>query len=396
MINKLRTKILLIVLLAISIPLTFIISFYTYSYYNNSIRLATTFIERIYGDDKDIPDNKRENEFNISYIDGMYSVTIKNGTILESSENITDDVKSYVKEIENKKTDSGIIGKYIYKKRKSIKKEAGTEIVLVESTDTIKKINLVITSSIIVLILGLILIYILAKRIAKTITKPVEDTLDKQITFISDASHELKTPLAVIQANADVLEGEIGDNKWLTYIQNETDNMSKLINEMLLLTKTDNINKYHEVSEFNISEEIEFVTSSFESMAFEKQINVDSKIEKNVITNKLNKEDIRHILSTLIDNAIKHTDKNNKVIVEMKKNKEHISIDVKNEGEPIPVSEREKIFERFYRIDKSRNRNEKRYGLGLAIAKSMVLKNNGTISVDCKNGYTIFHVALPL
>ena len=84
------------------------------------------------------------------------------------------------------------------------------------------------------------------------------------------------------------------------------------------------------------------------------------------------------------------------MIIELKKNKDKIIISVKNKGEEIPISEREKIFDRFYRIDKSRNRSEKRYGLGLSIASSTVLKNNGTITVDYKDGYTIFEVELPI
>ena len=84
------------------------------------------------------------------------------------------------------------------------------------------------------------------------------------------------------------------------------------------------------------------------------------------------------------------------MIVEFKKIKEKILINVKNKGKEIPVSEREKIFDRFYRIDKSRNRNEKRYGLGLSIAKAIVIKNKGAIQVDYKDGFTIFTVELPL
>ena len=238
--------------------------------------------------------------------------------------------------------------------------------------------------------------YILSNKISKTIVKPVEETIEKQKDFISDASHELKTPIAVIQANSDVLEGEIGNNKWLTYIQNECDNMSKLINEMLLLSKMENIDLQREKEEFNLSEEIELNVSSFESMAFDNNVKLKTEIEENIITHDFNRSDIKHIISTLVDNAIKHTKKNKKVIVELKKVKDNIIINVKNEGEEIKEEDREKIFERFYRVDKSRNRNEKRYGLGLSIAKSIVLKNNGEISVDCSNGITTFTTKLPI
>lgn len=218
---------------------------------------------------------------------------------------------------------------------------------------------------------------------------------EKQKQFISDASHELKTPLAVIEANTDVLEGQVGNNKWINYIQNEIDSMNKLINELLLLTKIENIGGIKEYNEFDISKETEIIVSMFESMAYEKNVLLKSEIQEKLMLNG-NKADVEHILSTLIDNAIKHTEKSKEVIVELKKNKNNIIWQVKNMGEPIPEGEREKIFERFYRIDKSRNRNEKRYGLGLAIAKSTVQRYNGNIEVSYKNGFTTFKVVIQI
>lgn len=105
------------------------------------------------------------------------------------------------------------------------------------------------------------------------------------------------------------------------------------------------------------------------------------------------REDFEHILSTLLDNAIKHTESGNNVEVILKK--ENVILKVENEESQIPEEERENIFERFYRVDKSRNRSEKRYGLGLAIAKSTVEKYKGRINVEYKNEYTIFEVIIP-
>ena len=265
---------------------------------------------------------------------------------------------------------------------------------LVENEEAIMHIKILIIVAIVISVISVIIVYIIAKRISETIVKPVEDTFSKQKEFISDASHELKTPLAVIEANADVLESKIGKNKWINYIQNEIESMDKLINELLLLTKMENIDSIKEKEEFNLSQETELCISLFESMAYEKNIRINTHIEKNI---KLtgNKEDVKHILSTLIDNAIKHTKSNDKIEINLNKIKENIEIEIKNIGEEIPQEEREKIFERFYRIDKAHNREEKRYGLGLAIAKSTVEKYNGRIEVGYQDGYTIFLVKLP-
>ena len=249
--------------------------------------------------------------------------------------------------------------------------------------------------SILLSILSLAIIYVIAKKTSKIIVKPVEETFEKQKQFISDASHELKTPLAVIEANADVLENEVGKNKWLKYIQTEIDSMNKLINELLLLAKIENVDNIKEYKIFDVSKEVNIIVSMFESMAYEKNIKLNSNIQENVMLNG-NKEDIEHILSTLLDNAIKHTEPKKEVTVELSKEKSEIIMQVKNIGEPIREEEKEKIFERFYRIDKSRNRKEKRYGLGLAIAKSTVEKYNGEIEVLYKDGFTIFKVSIPI
>ena len=192
-----------------------------------------------------------------------------------------------------------------------------------------------------------------------------------------------------------MLENEIGANKWLKYIQNEVQSMDKLVNELLLLAKIENVDILQEKTVFDLSKETEIIVSMFESMAYEKEVVLSTEIKENIMLNG-SKEDIEHILSTLLDNAIKHTEKGNKVIASLNSEKNTIIIQVKNQGKEIPKEERENIFERFYRIDKSRNRKEKRYGLGLAIAKGIVEKYDGNISVLYKDGFTIFKVELPI
>ena len=339
MIKKLSKRICWIITIALSIIVVGIILLFTILNYRNTINTATIMMDRFTNRDiKKNVDGNKEIEVDNPTIEGVYYVQIEDSHVI-SNPNIVQD-----------KTISGV---------------------------------------------SLIIIYIIAKKISKFIVQPVEETFEKQKQFISDASHELKTPLAVIEANADVLEGEVGKNKWVDYIQNEIQSMDKLINELLLLTKIENVDNIQERKIFDVSKETEMTISMFESMAYERNVKLSSKIQENIMV-KGNKEDIEHILSTLIDNAIKHTESGTDVIVELSKEKNELIIQVKNEGKEIPEKEREKIFERFYRIDKSRNRNEKRYGLGLAIAKSTVKKYNGNIKVLYKDGFTIFKVNLQI
>ena len=399
MIEKLRKRIFYLVFISISIIVLGVIILFAILNYHNTISTAVMMINRMtqIGLIREVPDKppRQENIENQREIEGVYHVIVRDGSIDNSITDIDEEIEKYALEISKKnvRDDSGIKGKYIYNVRK--RGENTFDITFMENEDAITHANSILLVSVVLCIVSLIAIYIGAKKISRTIVKPVGETFEKQKQFISDASHELKTPLAVIEANADVLENELQDNKWIKYIQNEIESMNKLINELLMLAKIENIDSIREAKQINLSKELEIIISMFESMAYEKEIKIDSDIKEYVML-KANKEDIEHIVSTLLDNAIKHTESKKQVIVELNKEKNDIIIQVKNYGDPIPEDEREKIFERFYRIDKSRNRKEKRYGLGLAIAKSTVQKYNGKIEVSYKDHFTIFKVNIPV
>lgn len=395
MIKKLSRRIFCIIMVALSIIILGIIILFTFFNYTNTIRTSTFMLDRFINfEPRNTREENTDNKMNFDVnFDGVYIFRIENSKVLDGSDKTSDEkIEQYAIKISNGKSENGIIGDYIYKTRKT---RGSNTVILMENKAVVLQIKKIIIFSIIGCVVSLIIIYVIAKKLSTTIVNPIQDTFEKQKQFISDASHELKTPLAVIEANTDVLEGKVGNNKWINYIQNEMDSMNKLINELLLLTKIENIGGLKEYNELDISKETEIIVSMFESMAYEKNVLLKSDVQEKIMLNG-NKEDVEHILSTLIDNAIKHTEKSKEVIIELKKNKNNIIWQVKNMGEPIPEDEREKIFERFYRIDKSRSRKEKRYGLGLAIAKSTVQRYNGNIEVYYKNGFTIFKVIIPI
>ena len=395
MIKKLKQKIFLLIMISLSIIMIGIIILYASLNYNNTLNATISMMNRFVdaGPKRNpdiIEDYKLGPEFNVN---GVYRVIIQDSVIIHGPDNLRNNkIDEYALKILKRNNEKGIIENYIYNVN-NINKNT-TVISMIEDEKTVFHIRITIIFSIIMSVISLGVIYIIAKRLSKTIVKPVEETFEKQKQFISDASHELKTPLAVIEANADVLQDKIDENKWISYIQNEIESMNKLINELLLLAKIENVDNIKEYTELNLSKEVEITLSMFESVAYEKGVTIENNIEEDIIING-NKEDIEHIVSTLTDNAIKHTARDKKIVVTLKKEKNDIVFEVKNMGEPIPEEEREKIFERFYRIDKSRNRTEKRYGLGLAIAKSTVEKYNGKIEVDYKEGFTIFKVIIP-
>lgn len=394
MIKKLEQRIFMLVMFSLSIIMIGIIILYATLNYNNTINTTVSMMNRFLDGDPNknynkIEDYKIKSEFNI---DGLYRVIIQNSAIIHNPESLrNNDIDELALKILKRNNKKGMIDNYIYSVN-NINKNT-TIILMIKDENTISHIRTIVIFSTIMIIVSLVVIFIIAKKLSKIIVKPVEETFEKQKQFISDASHELKTPLAVIEANSDVLQDKVGDNKWINYIQNEIESMNKLINELLLLAKIENVDNIKEYKELNLSKEIEIILSMFESVAYENGVTIESNINENIFFNG-NKEDVEHIVSTLTDNAIKHTKPKKEVVVNLKKEKNEIIFEVKNIGEPIPKEEREKIFERFYRIDKSRNRKEKRYGLGLAIAKSTVEKYKGKIEVDYKDGFTIFRVII--
>ena len=291
------------------------------------------------------------------------------------------------KEIETFKISNLIFNDYSY----LFLKERNTIIIMDNSNAQSIVIQSVRTSLILFIILELVIIYI-SKKLTNWIIKPVIETFDKQKQFVEDASHERKTPLSVIIASSEALENEPTETKWLDNIKSESERMNNLITDLLEMARSENGIKEHYVVE-NLSKAVEMSVLTFESLIFEKQIELHYDIEENIIL-LCNSNQIKQLISILIDNAIKHSVENGEIIINLKKEKGNIVLNVTNKGKEIPKQEREKIFERFYRLDESRNRNDNRYGLGLAIAKNIVTNHDGTIQVNCENGYTTFKVIL--
>lgn len=315
----------------------------------------------------------------------LYEISVESGEITYQSVD-NDDAASTALSLANGNERDGMYKGYFYRLQKTGNKSY--TIKLLRDADLYNRFYRSFLIVMIVMIAGILLLVFVAFALSKTIIKPVAENEEKQRRFISDTSHELKTPLAVIAVNADMQEAETGKTKWLTYIQNETESMEKLISRLLLLSSSENkdISNY---STFDISAKSEMCVSAFEAMAYEKGVSIISAVTPD-ISFYGNEDDIEHIISPLVDNAIKHTPKGGKVWFTLSEEKNELMICVRNEGEPIPDKDIDKIFDRFYRVDKARNRSEKRFGLGLPIVKSEVEKYNGRIDVNCQSGVTTF------
>lgn len=228
--------------------------------------------------------------------------------------------------------------------------------------------------------------------------KPIARSREDQMHFVAAASHELRTPLAVILSCACACE--IADteeqNGFLTTIQSEGMRMSRLINDMLLLSKTDNQTFHMEKNKCDPDTILLNAYESFEILAKEKGIALNVSLpDETAISCFWDRERIRQVLSILIQNALSYTPCGGCIMLSMKIQDKHLFYEVADNGIGIPEEHKKDIFKRFYRIDESRNEKE-HFGLGLSIASEIIQAHHGSIHVsDTPGGGSTFTVKLP-
>lgn len=249
--------------------------------------------------------------------------------------------------------------------------------------------------------LSLVVLFFISIYFTNKAINPLEETFKKQKQFIADASHELRTPLTIIKTNVSLLrENEMetiySQRKWINYIDSQTSRMSTLINEMLSLANLDANRKKQERININLSKMLSETLLVFEVVIFEKGLILEEDIVDDIFING-EKDQIKKLISILMDNAIKYTNDNGKILVSLKSERNKAKLIIKNTGEGIKREHLEKIFERFYRVDDSRDRGTGGYGLGLSIAKAIVDDHKGKIHAESIiNNETSFIVEFPL
>lgn len=390
--KKLKNKVFYTIFLILTLSLftfIFLLNLQNYFEQKNNIMNSLNTLNKNNDFNKDIKDDRPDIKFMDSLI---YTVLIdENDNIKEVINHSNNGLSTNeVKRVALKILNSNIKDKYIsnlYFSNYSYSYFKGDSLVIVDNSKYKNILLKYLYISILIFILFEILFLFISKLITNWIIKPVIDSFNKQKTFIEDASHELKTPLAVILASIDAYLKN-NDIKWINNIKAESDRMNLLITDLLELASTEKKETFN-FENRNLSKIVELSALTFDAIAYDKNIKIKYFIDKDIYM-KCDDNSIKQLVEILLDNAIKHSNK----IIELHLNLENNNIILKviNDGEEIKREDEEKIFERFYRVDKSRNRSTNRYGLGLAIAKNIVLNHNGRISASSSNHITTFKI----
>ena len=237
-------------------------------------------------------------------------------------------------------------------------------------------------------------LFFISLFLSKRIIRPLEENDRKQKQFISDAGHELKTPVAVIGVNADLLSGELGENEWLANIKYENDRMGELLKQLLDLSRAESAEAPDSKEQVDFSRVVTGEVLAFESLAFDRGKSIQSDIPEG-ISIPGSQTLLTQMVSVLLDNAIRHST-GSEIDVSLQTKGHTAVFRVTNEGEEISPEKQEHLFDRFYRLDEARSGEGQHYGLGLSIAKAAAEKHGGNIAVSCRDGKVCFTVSLPV
>lgn len=231
---------------------------------------------------------------------------------------------------------------------------------------------------------GLLAVLLLLILLSRRIVKPFIENFEKQKQFITDAGHELKTPLTIIDADAEVLEMDLGQNEWLSDIQNQTKRLADLTNSLILLARMEEEQPRIEAIEFPLSDMAEEAAAAFQAPVKTQNKSLTSQIQP-MVSMVGDERAIRRLFSILLDNAVKYSEDGGNISLTLDKQKNFIRICVFNTAETVSKNSLSHLFDRFYRADQSRNSQTGGYGLGLSIAAAIVNAHKGKISASTQD-----------
>ena len=349
------------------------------------------FLKTLFGSGRNILSNKDQ-----WYATRYFSV------IFDRQNNVTDikadriasvdlqQAKQYALAVSKNTFSFGSIGNYYYQVSKQKNR---TIVVFVDSTNQIRLTNRILYMALILLGFGSIISFLVLRALSYKVIAPEIRNVEQQKQFITNASHELKTPLAVIKANTQVQEMMNGKDEWSESTMHQVDRMTGLIQNLVTIVRAEEKEDAGDRTDTDISEAIRDTVKSYAPVAENAGETLNQNIGDGIHMNAVESQ-IRQLATLLIDNAIKYCDEKGTIDVTVIQKGRGIRLSVSNsyaDGKNVDYS---KFFERFYRADQSHNVDKGGYGIGLSIAESLVKQYNGSINASWKDGIITFDCIL--
>ena len=347
------------------------------------------------------PGKKRGDKFSpeTPFQTRYFSVVVSDGIVISYNlDNIAavdeSDVESYADQIIDDGTDKGFIDIYRYMVADCDDETGGSRIIFVDCRQEIESFKNTLVYSVGVSLLGFLAVFMLVLFWSKKIFKPVAESYEKQKRFITDASHEIKTPLTIIDANTEVIEMESGESEWTQNTRDQVKRLTALTNQMVALSRLDENPEPKEMTEFNLSDVAYEVIDHFVALSEVTGKKINMEIQDG-ITYKGDENSIRQLISILVDNAMKYAVQTESIDISLKRDGRKIRFMLRNLTDGMDEGSQDILFERFYRPDSSRNSETGGSGIGLSLAKSIVEVHKGKITAKCDGeGYITFMVTL--
>ena len=295
------------------------------------------------------------------------------------------DAVEYGEKIIDKRADHGYIDDFRFIKSES---KDSTIIVFLNVSKEKQSMKSLLLLTLIVSAVSLAIVFVLVELFAGRAIRPIANNIKMQKQFITDASHELKTPLTSISTSLDVISMEHGEDEWTENIKNQTGRMTKLVSELVTLSRLDEDMPLPDKEQFSLSNLGWEIVEIYEAQARGKNKKFTAEIDDNIDLYG-DKAAVGQLLSVLLDNAIRYSDENGDIRLSIYKKKNKPRIEVFNTCHYDTPPDTNRLFDRFYRPDESRSRETGGTGVGLSIAKAVVTAHGGTISASCPSGETM-------
>lgn len=399
MIRKLRMKFIAISMISTMTVLFLIIGSINLLNYREMSTNADTILNIMIENDGSLPDNVYQSQHKkhasispeTSFESRYFTVFIKNNT--QEYDIDTDKIAAvdqdkaarFAQKIQKGKEKQGFISKYRYIRQDT---SDGTKIYFLDCTKSMTSFRNFLVSSVFVSIFGVSVVFVLVLLLSKKAIEPVAESYEKQKRFITDAGHEIKTPLTIIDADTTILEMEYGENEWFSDITVQTKRLADLTNDLIYLSKMEEEGKKASMIEFPFSDVVEEVAQSFQNLAKVQNKKFITKITP-MISLKGDEKAIRQLISILLNNAVKYCGENGEIRLSVWKKGKNTMLSVYNTTQEMKKENLNHLFDRFYRTDASRNSQTGGYGIGLSIAKAVTTAHKGKIQASSEDGKSL-------